>query len=71
MSSDTISNEAIVPNAKRLLWAGFMAILAASKQKEDKVGTPVVMYFGSGLEVVAQALGLRAFGKLKSRLMGL
>src|SRR5450631_2471632 len=25
----TISNEAIAPNAKRLLWAGFMAILAA------------------------------------------
>ena len=30
MSEDaTISNEAIAPNAKRLLWAGFMAILAA------------------------------------------
>ncbi len=29
MSSATVSNEAIAPNAKRLLWAGFMAILAA------------------------------------------
>ena len=29
MSSGTVSNEAIAPNAKRLLWAGFLAILAA------------------------------------------
>lgn len=29
MSSVAVSNEAIAPNAKRLLWAGFMAILAA------------------------------------------
>ena len=29
MSNAQVSNEAIVPNAKRLLWAGFMAILAA------------------------------------------
>ena len=29
MSNFQISNEAIAPNAKRLLWAGFMAILAA------------------------------------------
>src|SRR5882762_3159313 len=29
MSNVQVSNEAIVPNAKRLLWAGFMAILAA------------------------------------------
>src|SRR5882762_2515965 len=29
MSNDQVSNEGIVPNAKRLLWAGFMAILAA------------------------------------------
>ena len=29
MSTVTVSNEAIAPNAKRLLWAGFMAILAA------------------------------------------
>src|SRR5436853_6802875 len=29
MSNVQISNEAIVPNAKRLLFAGFMAILAA------------------------------------------
>jgi MFS family permease len=29
MSNVNVSNEAIVPNAKRLLWAGFMAILAA------------------------------------------
>ena len=29
MSNATVSNEAIAPNAKRLLWAGFMAILAA------------------------------------------
>lgn len=29
MSNSNVSNEAIVPNAKRLLWAGFMAILAA------------------------------------------
>lgn len=29
MSNEQVSNEAIVPNAKRLLWAGFMAILAA------------------------------------------
>ena len=28
-SNPAISNEGIVPNAKRLLWAGFMAILAA------------------------------------------
>jgi MFS family permease len=28
MSNAQVSNEAIVPNAKRLLWAGFMAILA-------------------------------------------
>jgi MFS family permease len=28
-SNAQVSNEAIVPNAKRLLWAGFMAILAA------------------------------------------
>jgi MFS family permease len=29
MNTETISNEGIAPNAKRLLWAGFMAILAA------------------------------------------
>jgi MFS family permease len=29
MSSATFSNDAIAPNAKRLLWAGFLAILAA------------------------------------------
>jgi MFS family permease len=29
MSNVEVSNEAIAPNAKRLLWAGFMAILAA------------------------------------------
>lgn len=29
MSKVNVSNEAIAPNAKRLLWAGFMAILAA------------------------------------------
>lgn len=29
MSNATVSNEAIAPNARRLLWAGFMAILAA------------------------------------------
>jgi MFS family permease len=29
MSNVQVSNEAIAPNAKRLLWAGFMAILAA------------------------------------------
>ncbi|MDO8543439.1 MAG: MFS transporter [Opitutaceae bacterium] len=29
MSNYNASNEAVVPNAKRLLWAGFMAILAA------------------------------------------
>src|SRR3954467_9313080 len=29
MTNDQVSNEAIAPNAKRLLWAGFMAILAA------------------------------------------
>src|SRR6266850_864943 len=29
MSNFQVSNEAIVPNAKRLLWAGFAAILAA------------------------------------------
>ncbi len=29
MSKVPVSNEAIVPNAKRLLWAGFMAIFAA------------------------------------------
>ena len=29
IEDQTISNEAIAPNAKRLLWAGFMAILAA------------------------------------------
>src|SRR5437870_13847962 len=29
MSNVQVSNEAIVPNAKRLLFAGFMAILAA------------------------------------------
>jgi len=29
MSNEQVSNDAIVPNAKRLLWAGFMAILAA------------------------------------------
>lgn len=29
MSNDQVSNEGIAPNAKRLLWAGFMAILAA------------------------------------------
>src|SRR5882757_6487807 len=29
MSNDQVSNDAIAPNAKRLLWAGFMAILAA------------------------------------------
>jgi len=29
MSNVNVSNEAIAPNAKRLLWAGFMAILAA------------------------------------------
>ena len=29
MSNATVSDEAIAPNAKRLLWAGFMAILAA------------------------------------------
>jgi MFS family permease len=29
MSNAYVSNEAIAPNAKRLLWAGFMAILAA------------------------------------------
>ncbi len=29
MSNAQVSNEAVVPNAKRLLWAGFMAILAA------------------------------------------
>ncbi|MBI4626495.1 MAG: hypothetical protein HY736_25160 [Verrucomicrobia bacterium] len=29
MSNENVSNEAIAPNAKRLLWAGFMAILAA------------------------------------------
>ena len=29
MSNANVSNEAVVPNAKRLLWAGFMAILAA------------------------------------------
>ena len=28
-STVPVSNEAIAPNAKRLLWAGFMAILAA------------------------------------------
>ena len=29
MSNPTVSAEGIAPNAKRLLWAGFMAILAA------------------------------------------
>ena len=29
MSNEQVSNEGIAPNAKRLLWAGFMAILAA------------------------------------------
>ena len=29
MSNGSLSNEAIAPNAKRLLWAGFLAILAA------------------------------------------
>ena len=29
MSNVPVSNEAIVPNAKRLLWAGFLAIFAA------------------------------------------
>ncbi len=29
MSNATLSNDALVPNAKRLLWAGFMAIFAA------------------------------------------
>jgi MFS family permease len=29
MSTVTVSNEAIAPNARRLLWAGFLAILAA------------------------------------------
>ncbi len=29
MSNGTVSNEGIAPNAKRLLWAGFLAILAA------------------------------------------
>src|ERR1051325_5083101 len=29
MSNEQVSNEAIAPNAKRLLYAGFMAILAA------------------------------------------
>jgi MFS family permease len=29
MSNGRVSNEAIAPNAKRLLWAGFLAILAA------------------------------------------
>ena len=29
MSNATVSDEGIAPNAKRLLWAGFLAILAA------------------------------------------
>jgi MFS family permease len=29
MTNSTLSNDAIAPNAKRLLWAGFLAILAA------------------------------------------
>src|SRR5436189_3381372 len=29
MSNPQVSNEGIAPNAKRLLWAGFLAILAA------------------------------------------
>ena len=29
MSNEQVSNEAIAPNAQRLLWAGFLAILAA------------------------------------------
>lgn len=29
MSNENVSNEAIAPNARRLLWAGFLAILAA------------------------------------------
>src|SRR5262245_64147850 len=28
MSNEQVSNEAIAPNAQRLLWAGFLAILA-------------------------------------------
>ena len=29
MQNASVSNEGIAPNAKRLLWAGFLAILAA------------------------------------------
>src|SRR6185503_1403769 len=29
MSRDTLSNETTLPNARRLLWGGFLAILAA------------------------------------------
>jgi len=29
MQNPSVSNEGIAPNAKRLLWAGFLAILAA------------------------------------------
>src|SRR5439155_47909 len=52
MSNVQVSNEAIVPNAKRLLFAGFMAILAASPGQEAMLSYRL-LYWGTFIFAVA------------------
>src|SRR5215471_3993098 len=55
MSSVQVSNEAIVPNARRLLLAGFMAILAAGVGLAIRGG--ILANWGAEFGFTAQQLG--------------
>src|SRR5215831_15192736 len=55
MTNVQVSNEAIVPNAKRLLFAGFMAILAAGIGFGIRGG--ILANWGADFGFTAQQLG--------------
>ena len=55
MSNVQVSNEAIAPNAKRLLFAGFMAILAAGVGFGIRGG--ILANWGADFGFTAQQLG--------------
>src|SRR5712671_4578274 len=56
MSNENLSNEAIAANAKRLLWAGFMAILAAGAGFAIRGG--IFANWGSEFGFTAAQLGV-------------
>jgi MFS family permease len=62
MSNVQVSNEAIAPNAKRLLWAGFMAILASGVGFSIRAG--ILADWGSQFGFTAGELGTITGGGL-------